>query len=221
MLINFIQQRLGLLSHCTKAYFVTSLDIRDFCYIMRGKIKVMLLICSALLMLGCANPALEHLEQGYTYADQEQWDEAIVQYTKAIELDPELARAYNNRGWAYGEKGQSDLAIADYNKAIELDPELAMAYSNRGNTYFDKGEIDNAIADYSRTIELDPNYALAYYNRGTAYYIKDEFDRAIADYTKAIELDNAIADFDKVIEVSTNPGLLQAAMEAIRVLEGQ
>ncbi len=124
---------------------------------MRGKIKIMLLICSALLMLGCANPALEHLEQGNTYADQEQWDEAIVQYTKAIELDPELALAYNNRGWAYNETGQWDLAIADCNKAIELDPELAMAYYNRGTAYDYKGELDNAIADFNKVIEVSTN----------------------------------------------------------------
>ena len=124
---------------------------------MRGKIKFMLLICSVLLMLGCASPALEHLEQGDTYADQEQWDEAIVQYDKAIELDPKLAVAYNNRGWAYNEIGQWNLAIIDLDKAIELNPELAWAYNNRGNTYFDKGKIDNAIADWNKVIEVSTN----------------------------------------------------------------
>ncbi len=124
---------------------------------MRGKIKFMLLICSVLLMLGCANPALEHLEQGDTYVDQEQWDEAIVQYDKAIELDPKLAVAYNNRGWAYNEIGQWNLAIIDLDKAIELDPELAMAYYNRGTAYYYKGEIDNAIADWNKVIEVSTN----------------------------------------------------------------
>ena len=113
---------------------------------MRGKIKVMLLICSALLMLGCANPVLtyvEHLEQGRTYGDQQQWDEAIVQYTKAIELDPELAEAYNNRGIAYGQKGESDNAIADFDKVIELDPERVEAYNLRGIAYKNKGISEN------------------------------------------------------------------------------
>ena len=126
---------------------------------MRCKIKVMLLICSALLMLGCASPALEHLEQGDTYFVREQWDEAIVQYTNAIELDPELAEAYNNRGSVYHYKGEFDNAIADYSRAIELDPNYDPAYYNRGNTYLYKGEFDNAIADYNKVIEVstDPD----------------------------------------------------------------
>lgn len=51
---------------------------------MRCKIKVMLLICSALLMMGCANPAIEYFEKGNAYFDQEKWNEAIAEYDKAI-----------------------------------------------------------------------------------------------------------------------------------------
>ena len=50
------------------------------------------------------------------------FDSAIADCNKAIELNPELAEAYNNRGDAYGNKGELDSAIADCNKAIELNP---------------------------------------------------------------------------------------------------
>jgi tetratricopeptide (TPR) repeat protein len=45
---------------------------------------------------------------------------------KAIEFDPKLAMAYNNRGSAYGKNGDLDRAIADVKKAIELDPKLML-----------------------------------------------------------------------------------------------
>ena len=69
------------------------------------------------------NPELsasEHLKQGEAHTDQGQWDEAIAEYSKAIELAPEVAKGYYSRGIAYDNKTQWDLAIADFNKAIEL-----------------------------------------------------------------------------------------------------
>jgi len=161
---------------------------------MRRKKIVMLLICSTLLILGCANPALEHLELGDTYSEQEQWDEAIMEYNQAIELDPELAEAYNNRGAAYNEKKQWDLAITDLNKAIELDPEEAMAYNNRGNAYNGKEQWDLALADLNKAIELDPEEAMAYNNRGVAYNGKEQWDLAIADLNRAVGLEPELAE---------------------------
>ena len=95
--------------------------------------------------------------EGVTYAGKSQWDLAITDLNKAIELDPQLAEAHNNRGWVYGSQGQWDLAIIDLNKAIELDPELAEAYFNRGSTYYYKGQEDLALADFNKVIELSSN----------------------------------------------------------------
>src|SRR3974390_567511 len=50
----------------------------------------------------------------------------------ALEIDPKMAVAYNNRGNAYDDKGQYDRALADYNKALDLNPKYAEAYYNRG-----------------------------------------------------------------------------------------
>ena len=95
--------------------------------------------------------------QGLIYNEGGEYDKAIATFTKAIELDPELALAYNNRGWAYIQLGQYEQAIADCTMAIELDPELALAYNNRGWAYFELGQYEQGIADCTRAIELDPN----------------------------------------------------------------
>jgi tetratricopeptide (TPR) repeat protein len=47
---------------------------------------------------------------------------AIADATKAIEIDPKLAAAYNNRGDAAEKSGDIDRAIADYRDALRLDP---------------------------------------------------------------------------------------------------
>ncbi|WP_235318134.1 tetratricopeptide repeat protein [Porphyromonas gulae] len=56
------------------------------------------------------------------------YEEAIKDYSKAIELDGKFVDAYYNRGNAYYKKGSYDEAIKDYSKAIELDDKFALAY---------------------------------------------------------------------------------------------
>ena len=67
---------------------------------------------------------------------------AIAEYTKAIELNPNYATAYNNRGATYAEKDDYERAIKNYTKAIDLKPNYAEAYANRGNAYFKRDDYD-------------------------------------------------------------------------------
>ncbi len=144
-------------------------------------------------------------------------------YTKAIELDPTLAVAYNNRGNAKAALGQHEAALADYDRAIELNPTYATAYYNRGNTKHALGQHEAALADYDRAIELNPTYATAYSNRGNTKAALGQHEAALADYDRAIELnptlatayynrgntkhalgqhEAALADYDRAIELN-------------------
>ena len=77
--------------------------------------------------------------RGLTYYYKGEYDKAIKEYNKAIELNPKYAEAFNNRGLAYRHKGELDRAIKDYNKAIELNPKYAKAFNNRGVAYARRG----------------------------------------------------------------------------------
>ena len=132
--------------------------------------------------------AWDYFSKGNRAYDENDNDQAIEYYDKAIELNPKNAVAYYNRGVAYCDKGEHKKAIEDYSKAIELNPYYAKTYYNRGNACFYKGEYDKAIEDYNKAIELNPDDVEAYYNCGVAYYNKGEYEKAIEDYSKAIEL---------------------------------
>ena len=161
---------------------------------------------------------------GIAYIKKDKLEQAIVSFSKAIELDPNYANAYCNRGAVYYYKGEYEKAIIDYNEAIELNPRHVITYNNRGVAYDNKGEQEKAIGDFTRAIELKSDYADAYNNRGNAYGSKGEYDRAIIDYTDAIELkvnyteaynnrgnaygnkgeyDRAIIDYTDAIELNT------------------
>ena len=64
-----------------------------------------------------------------------QWDQAIQDFTKAIEINPQFFGAYNNLGIAYSGIKQFDQAIKVYTKSIEINPQNANAYHNRANAY--------------------------------------------------------------------------------------
>ena len=118
------------------------------------------------------------------------YEEAIKDYSKAIELDGKFAHAYYDRGNVYYKKGANEEAIKDYSKAIELDGKFVHAYHGRGRAYCEKGLYEEAIKDYSKAIELNDKYTYAYHGRGIAYFKKGSYEEAIKDYSKAIELND-------------------------------
>ena len=87
-------------------------------------------------------------------------DSAIEDYSKAIEIDPDYAEAYNNRGFVYDVMGEYGQAIDDFNKAIELVPDYAKAYYNRGVTYVKQGRNDEALADFEKALAYSNSQGL-------------------------------------------------------------
>ncbi|MBN2316228.1 MAG: tetratricopeptide repeat protein [Sedimentisphaerales bacterium] len=135
-----------------------------------------------------------HNSRGVVYKSRGEYDRAILEYNKAIEIDPGSTKAYHNRGNAYQEKSEYDRAIRDYTMAIEIDPNYAIAYTGRGNVFNAKGEYVRAIEDYTKAIQFDPKFVEAYNNRGITYAYNGEYDRAILDFTKVIEIDPKYTD---------------------------
>ena len=130
----------------------------------------------------------------------------MVDYNKAIELEPDNADFYWYRGYFFSQIGEYENALADYNKAIELDPddlnflfERAKLYNNALENY------EKSLTDYLRIIELDTDQEFAkteyiYNNIAALYreYIKD-YQKALEYYTKEIEIspENGVPYIDR------------------------
>jgi tetratricopeptide (TPR) repeat protein len=95
--------------------------------------------------------------KGLLHASNDEYNEAIVDFNKAIELNPKDALAYLFRGKVYGALGKYNEAIADLSKAIELNPKDVLAYCNRGKTYSLIGDRTRAVQDLSKAIKLHPD----------------------------------------------------------------
>jgi lipoprotein NlpI len=133
--------------------------------------------------------AIAHYQRGLAYNRKGLHDEAMLDFSEAIRLNPEFARAYYQRGYLARQAGQDELAIADYDCAIQFDPQLVHAYINRGVLRIDQGLYYQALQDFHKAIRLDPTRARIYSDRGCAYYGSGHYDRALEDFDQALRLD--------------------------------
>ena len=124
-------------------------------YISLGGLAIILLAwVYAFYGIKCPRDPEAYLNRGITYGEKGQLDQAILDFTKALEINPGLAEAYNSRGYAYQNKAQYDQAISDLNKALELNPNLAYAYYNRAVAYCSKREYEKSWKDVERARSL-------------------------------------------------------------------
>ena len=201
---------------------------------------IAILILSTIGAINCLSPYETHVWRGARAYGDSNFVEAIAEFTKAIEICPDVAQNYSWRGGAYQQIAHYDLAIDDYTMAINLeDPEFSGSeYASRGFCYYAKGVYELAIQDLTEAITKD--HHPYYYNyRGLAYHSEKKYDLAIEDFNIAIEAINfnaelysnradtyiatgqtALAKVDllKAIELSEEPALTQSAEERLDIL---
>lgn len=102
------------------------------------------------------------------YRAQKMYDEALVDYDKAIKLK-EDPQTYNSRARLYFDTATDStrllLALKDYNRAIELKPDDGEFWVNRGATYARLGNLDKAIENINTGLKFKPDHETGYLNR--------------------------------------------------------
>jgi tetratricopeptide (TPR) repeat protein len=132
---------------------------------------------------------------GRNKAKERDFEGAIEDFNRAINLNPDYANAYNNRATVRIELGDDPGAIEDYTEAILLKPNCAIFHNNLAIVYYNSGDYRGARAENTRAIQLNPDYAQAYNDRGFARLQMGDIPGALKDFTQAIELnpDDALA----------------------------
>jgi len=101
--------------------------------------------------------AEEYKSKGNAAFKEQNWDEAIKNYNKAITLDPSQASFYSNRAACWSSKGNHDSALSDSKRCLDADPDFVKGYSRKGKALFDMSRLDEAEAAYKDGIEKDAN----------------------------------------------------------------
>lgn len=116
------------------------------------------------------------------------FESAIDDYTRAIALDKENYKAYNNRANAEACLNFINEALNDYNKAVEIKSDFSDAYFNRGLINYNLQNIPEAIEDYTKAIEANNNNYQALNNRGNAFNLLGKYELALEDFSSSLKI---------------------------------
>ena len=116
-----------------------------------------------LLMLGVGWPVVvrpflaeRHFQRGINYRWAGNWERAISQYHRSLELAPFFLEVHYRLGFAYAMSGELDRAISAYEKLIDLAPDFARVQANIAFLYKKRGDWGKAIQAYQRALKLNP-----------------------------------------------------------------
>lgn len=182
-----------------------------------------------------------HIGMGVFHQKNKEFEKAIEEYNKVIELDTNNAEVHINLGVIYKDKGALDKAVEEYKKALTIDPWLEAGYNNLGVMYFLKGNYAEAIKQYQKAVEINPKNLESYINLGVVYGMQKRGEEAVRAFQTAIsinpqhaetfynlavvydengEIDKALRYYSKFVELnhSTKTELIDKVKKRINVM---
>lgn len=139
------------------------------------------------------NDPTGYLFRGKAHKDLKEFDKAIDDFNKTIELKPKFEMlVWEYRDQCYLHKGMYQEAISDLSKHIDrgfadsiFDCDVWIA---RGLAYEREGKYEKAIADYSKAIEICSGHSYAYYRRGMVHYQLGRCEQAIREFDESTRI---------------------------------
>ena len=94
------------------------------------------------------------ISRGAAYLQTDCIEEAIEDFSHAIAVRPNYARAFHMRALAFDKQGKTDLALGDLGNALDIDPEYGAAYKSRAMVLNKIGRNDEALQDTEMATHL-------------------------------------------------------------------
>lgn len=131
----------------------------------------------------CYNRGLENLKMN-------KYEEALMEFSRAISYDPQLTEAYNMRAYIYVNiMNKPEDAVSDLSQSIRIQPDNPDIYIHRGWSYWLAGRYEDAFNDYNSSIKLGSKRYHVYFNMGLYYiYCKKDKKKALKYFEEAFEM---------------------------------
>ena len=126
---------------------------------------------------------------GNSKSDSKDYEGAIENFKKVIEIDSSFPNIFYFRGEANRELGNYESAIKDFTKALAFKPSAGVFYF-RGFCHVELGNYESAIKDYTKSLEIDSEEHFVYLARGNAKNFSEDYSGAIEDLDIAIKLNS-------------------------------
>ena len=148
---------------------------------------------------------------------------ALPYYKRALELDPNFARAYASLGSAYNNLGQASLSIANFKQAYELRDRV----SERERYYIETlyftivtGELEKADRSYSQWLLDYPSDYVAHGNLGHNYFVLGQYEKAIEEMHASLRITpNSVGAYSILIGAYLSLNRFEDAKNALEQAE--
>ena len=168
-----------------------------------------------------ADNTVAHDNLGEFLLQKGRMDEAIVQFRKALEIQPDNILAQTDLAAALYQKGQVSDAIARFRKVLALRPADPLNHYNLGIALFYNGQVDEAAAEFRKAVEIQPNYARDLSQLGNAALHRGQVDEAMVLFQTLLQVHPDDAEAHYVLgviflqkrEVNQAIGHLQATLK--------
>jgi Flp pilus assembly protein TadD len=128
-------------------------------------------------------------------------DEAIMHFTEALRINPQLADVHNKLGTAFFRRGKLDKAIEHLTESLRIEPHSADSHSKLGIAFFQQGKLDKAVIHFNEALRIKPDSATVHCNLGVIFARQGKLDEAVTHFRKALEFEPDYPD------ATTNLGL--------------
>jgi tetratricopeptide (TPR) repeat protein len=130
----------------------------------------------------------ESFKKGNAFFEENQYEDAIKHYQKAVKLYPENDNLFFLLGLAHVSLGKYEDALKDFQKAAELNQDNELTFHGMGIAFVNLGKYKEAIETYQKAIALNPANDNYFYQIGMAHGNLGKHEVALKNFQKAIEL---------------------------------
>lgn len=120
----------------------------------------------------------------FNYSGQQEYEKAVDELNKAIEINPDFSPAYNSLGYAYRPLNRNAEAEQAFKKYIELVPNDPNPYDSYAELLMKTGRFDESIAQYRKALSIDPHFTNSYYGIASNLMYQGKHPQAIAEAQK-------------------------------------
>ena len=150
--------------------------------------KRLLFYLASFIWLAALSAHAEDANEYFEQAMQSSTANKKIEYlSKALELDPNLAAAYEKRGMLYYYQEKYDKVIKDFENYTRLVPDDVEGFQMLAMGYLYYGTYDAAIATFTQALKVDPHLVSALSYRAEAYRRSGNGEEAVREATKVIQ----------------------------------
>ncbi|MEW6264404.1 MAG: tetratricopeptide repeat protein [Thermodesulfobacteriota bacterium] len=113
------------------------------------------------------------------------WEGAIEEYRKGLELNPRDLNLLNSLGVCYGQRKMLQEALTAFDQVLSLDPDNLMAHFNRGYILAMNGRAEEALESFRRAAALDPENFDVLFHRGRTALDLNLVDEALDSFQRS------------------------------------